>query len=463
MIGGRLHEAARAMRGLLRGADAEFSGASTDTRSIAAGQLFVALRGPRFDAHDMLDAAAQAGAAGIVVMRDVASGAPSIRVDDTRAALGDLARDWRRRYTLPVIAVTGSSGKTTTKEMLAAILRTQGPTLATEGNLNNDIGVPLTLFRLAPTHRYAVIEMGANRPPDIAGLVDIAEPSVALVTMVAPAHLEGFGDLQGVAEAKGRIYSRLPADGVAVINADEAWAAQWRATAGAARVVTFGFAPGADVTASEIVCGELGTGTRFVLHIGAARELVQLPYDGEHNVKNALGAAAAAHAVGVAAADIARGLANTARVKGRLVPKTSRGGMRVIDDSYNANPASLAAAIALLARQPRERWLVFGDMGELGASAPAAHREVGERARHAGIDRLFGVGPQARLAVEAFGAGATWYADAAAALAALASLDGAGASAGTTALVKGSRFMQLERIVDGLVEGHIAATGGGQI
>ncbi|MGE3775528.1 MAG: UDP-N-acetylmuramoyl-tripeptide--D-alanyl-D-alanine ligase, partial [Gammaproteobacteria bacterium] len=298
-----------------------------------------------------------------------------------------------------------------------------------------------------------VIEMGANRPHDIAELVAVAEPTVALVTMVAPAHLEGFGDVQGVADAKGRIYSRLPADGVAVVNADEAWVAQWRAAAGNVRVVTFGYASGADVTASDVVAGELGAGTRFVLHVGDARQAVALPFDGDHNVKNALAAAAAAHAVGVPAADIARGLAQAARVKGRLVPRTSRGGMRVIDDSYNANPASLAAAIALLARQPRERWLVFGDMGELGPTAAAAHREVGERARRAGIDRLFGVGPQAKLAVDAFGAGASWYADAAAALVALTALDGAAA----TLLVKGSRYMQLDRIVDGLVQ-----AGGGR-
>jgi UDP-N-acetylmuramoyl-tripeptide--D-alanyl-D-alanine ligase len=212
--------------------------------------------------------------------------------------------------------------------------------------------------------------------------------------------------------------------------------------------VNFGFAPGAEVTASDIVAGELGSGTRFVLHVGAEREPVTLAFDGEHNVRNALAAAAAAHAVGVSTIDIARGLARAAPIKGRLVARISRGGMRVIDDSYNANPASLAAAIALLARQPRERWLVFGDMGELGASAAAAHHEVGELARRAGIDRLFGVGPQAQRAVDAFGAGAIWYPDASAALVAIAALDGADA----TVLVKGSRYMQLDRIVEGLAQ-----------
>jgi len=454
MIRGRLQEVADAVGGRLCGEDTDFTGVSTDTRSIAAGQLFIALRGPRFDAHDILDAAMQAGAAGAIVMRERATALPHVVVRDTRAALAALARHWRRRFALPVIAVTGSNGKTTTKELLAAILRTQGPTLATEGNLNNDIGVPLTLFRLDATQRYAVIEMGANRPDDIADLVAIAEPTVALVTMVAAAHLEGLGDIAGVARTKGRVYSRLPPEGTAVINVDEPWATQWRATAGAARVVTFGRKAAAEVSASDVVCGPIGTGLRFVLHVDGAQQPVALPLDGEHNVNNALGAAAAAHAVGIPLDAIARGLAQAARVKGRLVPRTSRGGMRLIDDSYNANPASLGAAIALLAQQPRERWLVFGDMGELGPDAADAHRAVGEQARRAGIDRLFGVGLQARLAVDAFGAGACWYADAPAALAALAVLDGADA----TVLVKGSRFMQLDRIVDGLA----APAGGGQ-
>lgn len=448
MIGGMLADAASAMQGRLLGANAAFNGISTDTRSIAAGQLFVALRGPRFDAHDMLDAAGQAGAAGVVAMRDQQCPVPRIVVADTRRALGDLARDWRRRHSIPVIAITGSNGKTTTKEMLASILRTQGPTLATAGNLNNDIGVPLTLFRLDASHRHAVIEMGANRPHDIADLVAIAEPTVALVTMVGPAHLEGLGDLQGVANAKGRIYSRLPADGVAVINADEPFAADWRITAGHARVLSFGLAAGADVTASDIACGDIGTPTRFVLHAGGAQRDVSMPFAGAHNVRNALAASAAALAIGVAVDDIVVGLAAAASVKGRLNLKCSRTGMRVIDDSYNANPASVAAAIELLARQPGERWLVFGDMGELGAGAAAAHRAVGELALRAGLDRLFGVGPQSRAAVTAFGSGASWHADAPAALAELRQLDGTAA----TILIKGSRYMQLDRIVDGLAD-----------
>jgi UDP-N-acetylmuramoyl-tripeptide--D-alanyl-D-alanine ligase len=447
MIEGMLREAAAATRGQLAGEDTAFSGVSTDTRSIAAGQLFVALRGQRYDAHDMLDAAVTAGAAGLIVMRRAGTPTAQIVVSDTRAALGDLARDWRRRVKIPVIAVTGSNGKTTTKEMLASILRTCGPTLATEGNLNNDIGVPLTLFRLDASHAHAVIEMGASRPGDIAELVDIAEPTVALVTMCGPAHLEGLGDLAGVAVTKGKVYSRLPAHGVAVINADEAFAAQWRVTAGPARVLTFGLSAEADVTATDIECGAIGAGTAFTLHAGGERCAVHTPFDGLHNVRNALAAATAAIAVGTPLAAIAAGLAGASRVKGRLNLKHSRAGMLLIDDSYNANPASLSAALALLGQQPNARWLVFGDMGELGAGALAAHREVGVEARRVGVDRLFGVGPQARLAVETFGAGGDWYPDAQAALAELSRLDGADA----TVLIKGSRFMQLDRVVDGLV------------
>ena len=448
MIEGRLSEVERAVRGRLIGNDAGFRGAGTDTRTLSPGALFFALKGERYDAHDMLDAALAAGAAGLVVSRDVATDAPRVLVDDTRAALGDLARAWRSRFDIPVLAITGSNGKTTTKEMLASILRTQGPTLATAGNLNNDIGVPLTLFQLGAEHRHAVIEMGANRPNDIADLVAIALPTVALVTMCGPAHLEGFGDIAGVATAKGKIYTRLPADGVAVINADDAYAAQWRATAGDVRILTFGLGPEADVAARDIEHDAIGAGSRFTLRVGAAERLVRLPFDGLHNVRNALAAAAAAHAIGVPLEAIVNGLETASRVKGRLNLKRSRGGMRLIDDSYNANPASVAAAIELLSRQPSARWLVFGDMGELGGGAAEAHRQVGLEARAAGVDRLFAIGAEARAAADAFGDGATWYADVDAALPDLLALDGADA----TLLIKASRFMQLDRIVDALLD-----------
>ena len=457
MIEGRLSDVATATRGRLDGDDAAFRGVGTDTRALAAGQLFFALKGERHDAHDMAEAAVAAGAAGLVVSRAVTAVAPRVVVDDTRVALGALARAWRRRFDIPVLAITGSNGKTTTKEMLASILRTQGPTLATVGNLNNDIVVPLTLFGLDAGHRHAVIEMGANRPNDIADLVAIAEPDVALVTMCGPAHLEGFGDIAGVATAKGRIYARLPVDGVAVINADDAYAAQWRATAGAVRITTFGLGAGAEVTARDIVSAALGEGTAFTLCLDGELRKVRLPFDGLHNVRNALAAAAAARAVGVPVDAIVTGLEAAPRVKGRLNLKRSHGGMQLIDDSYNANPASTAAALALLARQSNARWLVFGDMGELGSGAAAAHRQVGADARAARVDRLFGIGAQARAAVEAFGAGGAWYPDVDAALPELLRLDGADA----TVLIKGSRFMQLDRIVDALVAGAASQSQAG--
>jgi len=458
MIEGRLSDVAQAVRGLLIGGDAGFRGAGTDTRTLAPGALFFALKGERYDAHDMLDAALAAGAAGLVVSRDAATAAPRVVVDDTRIALGDLAHAWRRRFDIPVLAITGSNGKTTTKEMLASILRTQGPTLATAGNLNNDIGVPLTLFRLGAEHRHAVIEMGANRPNDIADLVAIALPTVALVTMCGPAHLEGFGDIDGVASAKGKIYTRLPPDGVAVINADDVYAAQWRATAGDVRILTFGLGAGAGVTARDIEHGAIGAGSRFTLCIGDEHRHVHLPFDGLHNVRNALAAAAAAHAIGVPGDAIVAGLEAASRVEGRLNLKRSRGGMRLIDDSYNANPASVAAGIELLARQPSARWLVFGDMGELGSGAAEAHREVGLAARAARVDRLFGIGVAARAAVDAFGDGATWYPDVDTALPDLLALDGADA----TVLIKASRFMRLDRIVEALLERDASPAAAGE-
>jgi UDP-N-acetylmuramoyl-tripeptide--D-alanyl-D-alanine ligase len=448
MIEGRLSEVATAVGGRLIGDDVAFCGAGTDTRTLAPGSLFFALKGERYDAHDMLDGALAAGAAGLVVSRDVATDAPRVVVDDTRVALGALAHAWRWRFDIPVLAITGSNGKTTTKEMLASILRTQGPTLATAGNLNNDIGVPLTLFQLGAEHRHAVIEMGANRPNDIADLVAIALPTVALVTMCGPAHLEGFGDIAGVATAKGKIYTRLLADGVAVINVDDVYAAQWRATAGNVRVLTFGLGADAAVSARDIEHDAIGAGSRFTLCIAGEERRVRLPFDGLHNVRNALAATAAAHAVGVPVDAIVSGLEAASRVKGRLNIKRSRGGMQLIDDSYNANPASVAAAIALLGRQPNARWLVFGDMGELGSGAEDAHRQVGLDARAARIDRLFGIGAHARAAVDAFGDGSTWYPDADTALPALLALDGADA----TVLIKASRFMQLDRLVDALLE-----------
>ena len=337
--------------------------------------------------------------------------------------------------------------------MVASILRQAGPTLATQGNLNNDIGVPLTLFQLAAPHRYAVIEMGANRPQDIRELVEIAEPTLGLVTLVSAAHLAGFGSLEGVARAKGEIYAQLGERGWALINEDDPFQAQWRATAGGARVLRFGLAPSAEVTARDLAAAPLGQGSTFHLVTPAGEIVVRLPLDGVHNVRNAVAAAAVGHALGLGIAVIRDGLEAVGPVKGRLNVKTAPCGMVVIDDTYNANPSSLAAGLALLAAQPGRRWLLLGDMGELGADAPRLHYEAGVAARTAGVERLFAVGPLAAEAVRAFGEGALPFAERAEAVSAVLSQAGAG----TTLLVKASRFMQFELATAALMAGEAVA------
>lgn len=448
MIDGLLSWVAEATAGRLLGQDLHFAGVGTDTRSLQPGQLFVALKGERFDAHALVAEARDAGAVAAVVSRPVSTpGLPLVMVGDTRRALGDLARAWRRRFTIPVVAITGSNGKTTTKEMVASILRQQGATLATVGNLNNDIGVPLTLFNLDESHRYAVIEMGANAPDDISTLVAIAEPGVSLVTMCGPAHLAGFGSLEGVARAKGQIFSRLSGADTALINIDDPHHPRWQATAGGARVLHFGLGAGAEVTASDIEAGGFGTGARFVLRAGGDACAVHLPLDGTHNVRNALAAAAVGVALGLPLPLIVRGLEQVPPVKGRLNLRELPAGGTLIDDTYNANPASLAAALAIFASQPGRRWLVLGDMGELGPEAVELHRRAGIEARAAGVERLYAIGPLAAAAAEAFGAGAVRCASRDEALAALCGEH----LAGVTLLMKGSRAMQLDLLVKALL------------
>ena len=447
MIQLRLSVAAKAMRGELHGNDIAFKGVSTDTRTIQPGELFVALRGERHDAHDYLNEAA--GAVALVVSRPVGTALPYILVDDTRLALGRLAHHWRMQHQIPVIAVTGSNGKTTTKEMMAAILNTVAPTLATRGNLNNDIGVPLTLMRLGAEHRYAVIEMGANHAGEIAYTSGLARADVAVITNAAAAHLEGFGSLDGVARAKGEIYQSLGAAGVAVINADDRYVAYWRGVVGERRRIMFGFGAEADVrTSAESVRVHIGDSlqTRFVMTTPRGDIDVQLPLCGKHNVINALAATAATLTLGVAPADIARGLGGMQPVPGRLNLKHGPRGMRVIDDTYNANPDSLAAALEVLAQAPGEKVLALGDMGELGANEAELHARAGAQARELGIARLYATGELSKHAVAAFGAGARHCGTHEELVATLA----AEMPDGATVLVKGSRRSRMERVVEGL-------------
>jgi UDP-N-acetylmuramoyl-tripeptide--D-alanyl-D-alanine ligase len=442
-----LQQFARDCGGTLHGADAAYTGVSSDTRSIARGELFVALRGPNFNANEFVARAAEAGAAGAVVDTLGATPLPQILVGDTQVALVNAARAWRARFANPVVGVAGSNGKTTCKEMIAAILATAGNTLATRGNLNNHIGVPLTLLRLDAAQRYAVIEMGANRAGDVAGLCAIAAPGVGIVTNAGAEHLEGFGSLEGVARAEGELFAGLKPSGVAIVNADDEYAALWRGMT-AARVVTFGLAATADFRAEDITTtvGSAGFVTRFALIAPQGRAQIALSLAGMHNVTNALGAAAAATAAGATLAQVAAGLAAMRPVPGRLNFRTAACGAWIVDDSYNANPSSMRAGIDVLAGLDGRRWLVVGDMAELGDHAVAAHAELGAYARARGVERLFATGRLAVGAVQSFGSGASWFPDAAALAAAVA----AELVPDVRLLVKGSRMNRLERVVEAL-------------
>ena len=443
-----LSEAARAVGGTLDGADVPFSGVTTDSRSVGAGDLFVALAGERFDGHRFVAEAIRRGAAAALTARhvDMELHLAQVITADTRVALGRLAGYWREHFAIPLVALTGSNGKTTVKEMLYEILcaheTAEDAVLATGGNLNNDIGMPLTLLKLRERHRYAVIEMGMNHAGEIDYLTRIAKPTVALVNNAQRAHVGLLGSLGAIAYAKGEIYAGLGPDGVAVVNADDKYADYWKGLNPGRRIVTFGFA--ADATVRAAAAGE---GWRFATPAGAFD--VKLRVAGEHNVRNALAACAAAHALGVANEAMEQALAGFLGVPGRLQRRRSPGGAIVIDDTYNANPESMKAAIAVLAAEPGRRVFVMGDMGELGTMSPALHAEVGEHARSSGIDALLALGEASRHAVQAFGAGARHFADAKELGAAAA----AEAHAGTTLLVKGSRFMQMERVADALARG----------
>lgn len=442
-----LEQAARWAGGRLHGADREFVGVSSDTRTLQPGNLFVALTGPNHDGHDHAEAARQHGAAALLVARRIDCDLPQIEVADTRIALGRLAAGWRDSLDVQVVAVTGSNGKTTVKEMLAAILAQVGPTLATRGNLNNDLGVPLTLLQLTPAHRFGVIEMGANHPGEIAYLVELARPGVALITNAAAAHLAGFGSLEGVARAKGEIYGGLAEDGVAVINADDRFAGAWREQAGARPVLTFGLANPADVGADFSARAD---GSQMKVRVPGGGLEVTLALPGQHNAMNALAATAAATALGIAPEAIAAGLAGMRPVRGRLCPRAGTGGARLIDDSYNANPASVIAGISVLAALPGRRLLVLGDMGELGDDAAELHREVGRLARAADIDGLYATGEFSRETVAAFGAGAAHFPDRGTLTAALRNE----MSGETTLLIKGSRAARMDEVADALAAGE---------
>jgi len=421
--------------------ETSFHGLSTDSRTLQVGQIFIALTGPNFDGHDFAQAALEQGASAILCQRWLAAAVPQLRVTDTLSALGCLSAAWRAQFTLPVLALTGSNGKTTVKEMLAAILRQRGQVLATEGNLNNQIGLPLMLARLAVKHDFAVFEMGANHAGEIAYLTALARPDVALINNAGPAHLEGFGDLDGVARAKGEIYQGLPSSGIALINADDHYADYWRGLNASRRMIDFGFARHTQVR-GEVLPDQ---GLRIWLEGQSTDVALALP--GEHNQRNALAAAAAAWAVGLDSTLIRTGLETMQPVQGRLQTLTGVHGCTLINDTYNANPASLLAGLRALPVLS-ERWLVLGDMAELGATTEALHAQLGRDIRAAGIRRLFTLGELSHHTSQAFGAGSAHFTAfsqlAAAVRAALAEQQ----QAPPVVLVKGSRSMRMERLVD---------------
>jgi UDP-N-acetylmuramoyl-tripeptide--D-alanyl-D-alanine ligase len=442
-----LGDAAQVLGGRLVGDDLPYDAVSSDSRTLGSGALFAALRGPHFDGANFVAAAKGCGAVGALVEREVPVPIAQIVVPDALRALQQLAAAWRSQFTIPIVAVGGSNGKTTAKELTAAILSRMGACMATRGNLNNHIGVPLTLMRLDPAHRSAVVEMGANRIGDVAQLVGLARPTVGLITNAGAEHLEGFGDLDGVARGEGEMVAGLGADATAIINADDPYAGYWRGIAGAQRVVTFGV-HAADFTARNWALGiENGEfATRFTLQCPLGERAVLLRAGGAHNIANALAAAAAAAAAGASLDHVVAGLADFRPVAGRLQLKAGVRGSWIIDDSYNANPSSVRAGLEVLRALPGATWLVLGDMAELGEHALDSHSHMGSYARDCGVKRLFAMGPQSSRTAETFGAGAEWFADAESLVRRLQTEIGPG----VTVLIKGSRINRLERVVQAL-------------
>ena len=432
-------QVAKAVQGELIGNSVAVFGVSTDTRSVAANELFIALQGLNFDGHDYLEHAKQRGAVAVMVSKKTETDLPKILVSDTKLALGELAKAWRKQFSIPVIGITGSNGKTTVKELTTAIMNCEHEVLATEGNLNNDIGMPLTLLKLQSRHTAAVIEMGANHPGEIDYLTHISLPNVAIITNAGPAHLEGFGDLEGVAKAKGEIYSSLSNDGTAIINADDVYCDYWKSVCADKQVMSFGLENKADVFAEQ-------NGNELVITTPAGKVTVSFSLPGKHNLLNALAATAGCIAAGVSLESVKQGLESAKGVKGRLQLHSGLSGSRIIDDTYNANPASLIAALDVLQHYSGNRFLALGDMGELGNDAEQLHTDAGEQAKASGVDKLYAIGQFAGCAAKGFGVGGQVFEDQPSMISEISNE----LNADVTLLVKGSRVMHMENIVDAL-------------
>ncbi len=429
--------------------DVMLTGTVIDSRKVNTGDLFIALKGEHVDGHDYLETARLAGAAAAIVTTQQQDVLPQLVVENVVEALGRLAKYWREQCNTNVIAITGSNGKTTLKEMVASILRQCGSVIATEGNLNNELGVPLTLSRLASETDYAVIEMGANHSGEIARLVDMAKPHISVINNVAAAHLEGFSSIDGVAKAKAEILLGLADDGIGVINADMSYLSEWKQILSSKQIVTFALDADADITAKDIVLKPLSS--HFMVGINDAYHFINLPLPGRHNIANALAAIAITQALKVPSSAIVKGLAGVESVPHRLQIKQGINQSQIIDDSYNANPGSYQQALAVLASFNSEHWLVLGDFGELGKDSEQIHVQMGIDAKNMGVDKLWTIGSKAKLAAESFGDGAEHFSNVSEAQEQL----NKELSDNVTCLIKGSRFMQLDKLADKLaVEGE---------
>ena len=449
MISMLLSEAAKTVGSSLDGEDVVFCGCSTDSRTIEKGNLFIALKGDYFDGHQYISVAEKKGASSLIVDRGTPNTKPFVKVKNTRKAMGLLAKSWREKITIPLIAITGSNGKTTVKEMVTSILSTVSSVHSTSGNLNNDIGVPKTLFGLNKNHNYAVVEMGANKLGEIEWLSKISSPNVAVITQCAPAHLEGFKNIETVAKAKAEIYLGLQSSGTAIINADDIYADFWRNSCKEINQITFGIkSKNADVRAERIKSSIDNLSVKFILLLGKESVEICLPILGEHNVMNALAAAACCISLDISLQSIKKGLENISSIKGRLEIKTGKNQVRIIDDTYNANPASLDVAIKALCSFDGPHYIVLGDMGELGDEAKTFHKKVGLLSKKRNVEGLFTIGKLSIYASNDFGKDAFHFEN----------YDELGKSLikilgkNSTVLVKGSRSMKMERIVNLLIE-----------
>ena len=446
----RLSEINTIVDGSQTGKDVGVISVSIDTRNLQSGDLYIAIQGENFDGHDFVKKAEQAGAVAAVLNREVETQLPCLVVADTRKALAELAAAWRQKTGVALVGITGSNGKTTVKEMVASILGINSRVLFTKGNLNNEIGVPLTLLRLKNAHQYAVVEMGANHPGEINFLGHCAKPDISIITNVGPAHIEGFGDIDGVAREKGRIVESLDADGIAVLNADDQYFEYWKTIAGDRLIVPFGLSEQAEITAWDIRSGIKNNRfvTEFTLGASGDTILVRMALAGRHNVMNALAAAAACTSLGMDLEQIKQGLEMVKPVAGRLQPMLSRQGSVVIDDTYNANPASLKVALDVLTSCAGEPWLVLGAFGELGKDSPKIHEEMGELIKSKNVVRVLATGPDALNTVRVFGKGALFF-DTQKELIETLNTELKGNEA---VLIKGSRSQQMEKVVEALVE-----------